>query len=62
MKRVQIVETKTKKVVGTYPIVMQGQNYTPTDAQYFAEAWRCAEEDGAVDPSRQGDYSFSFVQ
>jgi len=62
MRTVLIVETKSGKLVGSYPISMQGQNYVPSDVEYFNEAWRCAGADGAVDPSRKGDYTISFAE
>lgn len=61
MRTVVIVETKTKKTVATYPVNIQGQNYQPADREFFNEAWRCASEDGLVDPDQRDDYSFAFV-
>jgi len=56
--KVLIRDTKTGKVVADIPIVLQGMNYTPTQAEYFAEAWRCAVEDQSVDANRKADYEF----
>jgi hypothetical protein len=62
MRTVLIVETKTGKQIASYPIVLKGMNYAPSDADYFKEAWRCATDDKLVDPSRKEDYLLSFVQ
>lgn len=58
---VSIIETKTGKLVATLPIILQGMNYIPSEEEYFTEAWRCAVEDKAVDPSRRDEYSFQLV-
>ena len=49
---VPIIETKTGKPVGTIPIILHGMNDTPTEQEYFAEAWRCGSDDRTVDPAR----------
>jgi hypothetical protein len=56
------VETKTNRLVGSYPIVPQGMNHVPPDFEHFNEAWRCAGADGLVKPSRKGDYSLSIAE
>lgn len=58
---VSIIETKTGKLVATLPIILQGMNYTPSEEEYFTEAWRCAVDDKAVDPNRRDEYSFQLV-
>ena len=56
--KVSIRDTKTGNVVAELPIVIKGLNYTPTQSEYFAEAWRCAVDDQSVDPGRKADYEF----
>lgn len=58
--KVVIIKNKTEKVVASYPINLQGLNYTPSDEEYFSEAWRCAVEDQRVDADSRSKYSFSF--
>lgn len=58
---VSIIETKTGGLVAILPIILQGMDYTPSEAEYFTEAWRCAVEDKAVDPNRRDEYSFHLV-
>lgn len=58
---VSIIETKTGKLVATLPIILQGMDYTPSEEEYFTEAWRCAVDDKAVDPNRRDEYSFQLV-
>lgn len=58
---VQIQEIITGKIMATYPINLGGQNYTPSEQEYFNEAWRCAIEDGLVTNQPKDKYSFSFA-
>ncbi len=58
---VLIIETKTGKPIATIPIVLQGMNYTPTEPEYFAKAWRCAVDDGTVEEAHRDEYSFQLV-
>ncbi len=55
---VQIIEAKTGRLLATYPIVLSGQNYDPSEQEYFAQAWRCAVEDKLVDASHRDQYAF----
>lgn len=57
---VQILEISTGKVVGIYPIILGGQNFTPSEHHYFDEAWRCAVEDGIVLEQQKDKYKLSF--
>ena len=54
---VLVIETKT----GTIPLIQHGMNYTPSEQEYFNEAWRCAVEDNIVEPNRRFEYSFQLV-
>ena len=58
---VQIVEAKTGRLLATYPIMLGGQNYTPSEEEFFAQAWRCAVEDKLVDASHRDQYVIRFV-
>jgi hypothetical protein len=58
--KVVIIKNKTGKVVASYTINLQGLNYTPSNEEYFTEAWRCAIEDKVVDADSRSKYSFSF--
>jgi hypothetical protein len=57
---VLISEVKTGRVVARVPVVIGGIGYTPTEAEYFAEAWRCAVDDKSVDPDRKKEYRFEL--
>jgi hypothetical protein len=58
---VQIIETKSGKVVATIPVNLRGLNYEPTEGEFFEEAWRCAVDDRAVDENDRADYTFRLV-
>jgi hypothetical protein len=58
---VSITEAKTGQLVVTLLVVLKGMNYTPSEEEYFVEAWRCAVEDNAVDQNRRAEYSFQLV-
>ncbi len=55
---VVIIERATGKAVATYPIVLVGQNYSPTSDEYFREAWKCAIEDNLAGPADFEKYDF----
>lgn len=57
-----IVEKATGKLVAQYTINLHGLNYTPSDTEYFSEAWKCAAEDSAVEKDRRDKYEFSFAK
>lgn len=58
---VLITEISTGKLIARYPIVLAGQNYTPTEDEYFNEAWRCAADDGLVMQDRRDDFRIVFA-
>jgi hypothetical protein len=60
MTNVLITEKKTGCVVVTYPVDVEGMNYTPSANEYIARAWECAIEDKMVDAKRKADYSFAL--
>lgn len=59
---VTIVETKTGKVIGTFPVHLSGQNYTPTKEEYISMAWKCAVDDNLVDDERRAEFSFTISE
>jgi hypothetical protein len=60
--KVAIIEAKTGKVVCSYPIILHGLNYKPSDEEYFAEAWKNAVGDGLVDADARDKYRFTLSQ
>lgn len=58
---VMVIETKIGKVVANIPVNLRALNYTPSEQEFFAEAWESAVEDGAVDEKHRGDYTFKLV-
>ena len=58
---VLIIETRTGRRIASIPVVLHGMNYTPTEQEYLAEAWRCAVDDGIVEAARCDEYSFQLV-
>lgn len=58
---VLVIETKTGKVAVTVPVINHGISYTPSEQEYFNEAWRCAVEDNIVEPNRRFEYRFQLV-
>lgn len=59
---VLIINTETGKVVATYPVLLKGLNYSPSEGEYYNEAWQCAVEDNIVEPNRREDYGFQLVR
>ena len=57
---VEIIEIKTGEVACRYTINLRGLNYTPTQDEYFSEAWKCAVEDGEVDADSRDKYGFNL--
>ena len=58
---VKIVEASTETLVIIYPVVLNAQNYKPSENEYFNEAWRCAVEDKLVTPDRRNEYRIAFL-
>ncbi|MBU1235429.1 MAG: hypothetical protein KJ634_00080 [Gammaproteobacteria bacterium] len=57
---VQIIEAKTGRLLGTYPIVLGGLNYTPSEHEFFDLAWRCAVDDKLADANHRDQYTIRF--
>jgi hypothetical protein len=61
MKNIQIIHSKSGRLVATIPVVLGGQNYAPTAKDYEDEAWQCAVADGSVDPDRRDEYTITII-
>ena len=59
---VLIIEKKNGKVIAHYSVNLNGQNYTPTEDEYYSEAWKCAIEDEIVKSDNHDMYSFSMSE
>ena len=57
---VLIIDNEGKNVVAKYEVILDGQNYTPTDEEYYSNAWQCAVDDNIVDNDKRDKYCFSF--
>ena len=55
---VVITDNNTAQNYRVGPIHLSGVNYTPTEEEYFKEAWRIACDDGLVDAKNHASYSF----
>ena len=60
--KVLIIENESGRATGSYTINLSGLNYTPSEKDYFSEAWKCAVEDGIVEADSRGKYSFRLNQ
>ena len=57
---VQVTSNKTGKVIGIYPVVLEGLNYEPADKEYFDQAITAAIEEGAISKDEINDVSCQF--
>ena len=53
-----IIDTKTQKVIGSFPVVVGIYGQDLSEKDYFNEAWKCAVDDGLVDANNRQGYSF----
>ena len=60
--QVEIIETETRKVVASIPIVLTGASSIPSEQEFFQQAWRSAVADESVDPVRRDDYTFRLLR
>jgi hypothetical protein len=60
--QVEIIESETRKVVASIPIVLAGPNSIPSEQEFFQQAWRAAVADASVDPARREDYTFRLLR
>ncbi len=58
--QVVVIEKSTNRVVAIVPVDLRGVNYSPTDSEWFDQAWEAAVEDNLVDASQRVRYSFGF--
>ena len=59
---VEIIESKTNKVIGVFSISLMGGNYHPSYEEHYQEAWRCAVDDKLVDANKGKAYSFKVIE
>lgn len=57
---ITIIEVKTQKVIGIFPVVLGIYGQDQTEQDYFNEAWACAVDDGLVDSENRSKYVFSI--
>ena len=55
---IAIVDNESGREIAHYTINLGGLNYTPTEDEYYSEAWKCAVEDEVVDSDNRDKYSF----
>lgn len=53
---VLIFKAESGQLVADVPVNLRGANYQPQEREYLDEGWRCAVEDGLVNPHRRDDY------
>jgi len=59
---VQIIETKTSRLVATHPVTIGFIGRDPSEQDYSDEAWKCSVEDKTVDATRREAYTFRFLE
>lgn len=61
MYSVVITHQETKKVVAQVAVSLRGMNYTPSPAEYHAEAWKIAIDDNLIEAGAdKHDYVFEI--
>ncbi len=55
---IQIIESKTQRIIATYPVNAAGLNYVASDEDHYALAWRCAVDDCLVAEGDREAYEF----
>lgn len=55
---VQLIEKSSGGIIATIPVIVQGQNYTPSEREYIQLAWKIAVNDRLVNADRFDDYTF----
>ena len=58
---VDIINKKTGKLLFTYPIILAGLNYDPTEEEYRQQALKCARDDKLV-PESEFDSLLAVVR
>ena len=59
--KVDIIEEETGHIIAEIPVTLQALNYTPSEDEYIAEAWRCAVSDRLVDDSDREKCAFRLT-
>ncbi len=59
LKKVQISDRNSGRIIAEYPIVLEILSASPTD--YCKEAWENAIDEGVVDPTRTARYEVEVV-
>ncbi len=59
---VLITECNTGHIVATVPVILQSINFTPSEQEYFSEAWKCVLEDGLVEKNDRVKYCFEMTR
>ncbi len=60
--QVEIIDSKTRKVAASIPVVPRGAGSIPSEQEFFADAWRAAVDDKSVDAERRDDYTFRLLR
>lgn len=58
--KVSIIENNSGMVVNSYEINLGTLDHSPTDEEYYSQAWLRAIEEGIVEESDYPEYSFSL--
>ncbi|WP_372883003.1 hypothetical protein [Psychromonas sp.] len=58
--KVSIIENDSDLVVASYEINFADHHHTPSDEEYYSEAWLRAIEEGIVVDEDSSRYRFSF--
>jgi hypothetical protein len=56
--KIQIIESRSNKVVAVHEVNLAGLNYQPSIAEYIEEAWQAAVDDGQVSSQDRAKYRF----
>ena len=59
---VQIIETKTGRLVATHPVTLGFIGRDPSEQDYADKAWESSVEDKSVDATRREAYTFRFLE
>jgi hypothetical protein len=60
--QVEIIDSQTRKVAASVPIVLAEGSGIPSEQEFFQQAWRAAVADASVDPQRRDDYTFRLLR
>jgi hypothetical protein len=60
--KVEIINKKTNQPLATISLSLRGLNYTPTEDEYWNEAWQTAVSDKLVEGVNRKDCSFRLIK